>query len=67
MQHRDGHTLFGGGAIGFALEALGFEFALVATRDFLHHADAAHGHEIARQAEAVGTIGGHEFDRVERR
>ena len=40
-------------ALGFPLAALAAQPALLLAGKFLHHADAAHGHEIVREAVAV--------------
>ena len=43
-------------SFGFALEARCTRLALVAARELLHHADRAHRHEVARQAEAIRAV-----------
>ena len=52
----EAHILFGERLFRFALEALGARLALFGAGEFLHHADAAHGHEVACQAEPIGRI-----------
>ena len=45
-----------------AFEALAAQRTLLVTRDFLHHADAAHRHEVAPGAEAIGAFDGKVVD-----
>ena len=47
---------------GLALVASGAGLELVLARELLHHADGAHGHEVARRAESIGAVDGQVVD-----
>src|SRR6185436_15771587 len=53
---------FGGGPLGLLLEFLGAKLALLRAGELLHDADAAHRHEVLREAEGISAVDGQVFN-----